>query len=153
EKAEEIRGIAIQQLEALVEAARESERLQAELAEERAKAKAAEAEAAKKAEAEETKRRAEALEREHVEDIRRSPLDCIGLSAARLDIAIADLEQLTPEQVIKSPDILAQAMQVKADTLAKLQSMRTAQVDAEHARKVREDAERAERDAQAKREA
>lgn len=143
--AEEVRRTAIAKLETLIATARELERERAESA--KLRAEAAEREAAqRKAEAERQEREAAerrqreeaeaaaALEREHIEDIRRIPLTCIGYSVVRLDLEIEDAKAIDPSPVIKDPDRLAQALEAKAAVVAQLQQMRATQQQAEEAR-------------------
>lgn len=154
ERAKEIRAAASQKLRDLSDAAGETEKLQAQIESERAeraaeRAQQAEREAADRkaaAEADEarkTAQRATDLEREHIADIQQIPLNCIGQSVAMLETNIVDVQQLDPSAVIADPVRLQLAMEVKAETVAKLQHMRDQAIQAEADRKAAIERDRA----------
>ncbi len=154
DRAIELRRQVVDKLMELHDGAEKAEATAAALEAERAKnardrAAQAEREAAdRKAasdaeEARKTAERAAALEREHIADIQRIPLNLIGASVTTLELEITDAETLQPGAVIRDPERLQLAIQAKAETVAKLQQMRDQAVQAEADRKAQAERDRA----------
>lgn len=154
DRATDIRRQVLDKLMELHDAAEKAEANVAALEAERsenARQRAAQAEreaadrkvAAKAEEARKTTERVAAREREVITAIQRMPLDCIGQSVAMLEKNIAYIEAMDASAGIADPTRAQEALQAKAETVAKLQQMRAQTIQAEADRKAAADRDRA----------